>query len=365
MDFRIFSRLYHTKTQRQISSSASLCFRLIKIGIMCLALLGCTRVEPSRAEFALGTICHVTLYEQGREWIYRDIFSRIREIENLMSVNIPSSDVSRINAAAGIAPVQVHEEVFRVIERAVFFAELSGGAFDPTVGPLVSLWNISDEDPRLPSREEIDEVLPLINWRDIELDASECSVFLKRRGMALDLGAIAKGYAADEAAEVIRNARINRAIINLGGDVVILGERKDKNPWRVGVQDPNREVNNFLGVLLVPAADEAESFKTSVVTSGVNERFFEKDGERFHHIFSPVAGYPVKNGLLSVTIIAANSMDADAFSTLVFVLGFEEGTALLDSFPGADAVFVLEDLTVRKTSGVDFTLTENIYQLVP
>jgi thiamine biosynthesis lipoprotein len=323
--------------------------------IFILLLSACSQIESSRTEFALGTLCHITLFEQGKDSVYNDIFSRIREIENLMSVNIPASDVSRINAAAGIEPVRVHEDVFMVIERAVYYAQLSGGAFDPSVGPLVSLWEIGGNNPRIPLQTEIEEILPLINWRNIELDPVTRSVFLTHLSMSLDLGAIAKGYAADETAAIIKRAGIERAIIDLGGNIVILGERKDGKLWRVGVQNPNGNRNEYIGILQIT--------ERSVVTSGVYERFFEERGRRYHHIFSPSSGYPAESGLLSVTIITPNSMNADALSTTVFVLGYERGRALIDSLPETEVVFIFNDLTVRKTPGVDFSLTDNSFRL--
>jgi thiamine biosynthesis lipoprotein len=292
----------------------------------------------------LGTVCTVTLFEKGYGSIYNEIFSGAREIENLMSLNIPSSDVSRAKAAAGIAPVQVHNDVFKVIERALYFAEISGGAFDPSVGPLVSLWGINEDSPNVPSREEIDAVLSLVDWRNVELDADSQTVFLKHTGMALDLGAIAKGYAADRAAEIAKKAGVKRAIIDFGGNIVILGEREDKRPWRVGIQDPNGERGEYIGVVPVSQLTYGQ---VSVVTSGVYERFFEKDGKTYHHIFSPAHGYPADNELTSVTIIAPNSMDADALSTAVFVMGYEKGKALIDTMPEAEAVFVMRDNSVR------------------
>jgi len=302
--------------------------------------------EPSRTELALGTLCTITLFEHGNDSIYNEIFSRIREIENLMSVNIPSSDVSRINVAAGIESVQVHAEVFKVIERAVYFAKESGGAFDPTVGPLVSLWGINSAEARIPSQSEIDEVLPLVNWRNIELDASKTSVFLSQRGMSLDLGAIAKGYAADCAAEIIRNANVKRALIDLGGNIIVIGERSANTPWRVGIQKPGDERGESIGVLQLT--------DKTIVTSGVYERHFTENGRFYHHLFNPSTGYPSDKGLLSVTIIANISMDADALSTAVFVLGYEKGLALIESMPGTDAVFVFEGMDIRTTPG--FTL---------
>jgi thiamine biosynthesis lipoprotein len=329
--------------------------------LLLLCFGACAQTESSRAEFALGTVCSVTLFDQSRDRVYRDIFSRIHEIENLMSVNIPASDVSRINAAAGIEPVQVHDDVYKVIERAVYFARLSGGAFDPSVGPLVSLWGIGTDTPRLPSQKEIDEILPLINWQDVELDPHTRSVFLRRTGMALDLGGIAKGYAADEAAAIVKNSNVKRAIIDLGGNIVICGEKKDKSPWRAGIQNPGYNRGDIMGIVNITAE---HSRAQTVVTSGVYERFFEENGGRFHHIFSPFQGYPADNGLLSVTVISHNSMDADALSTAVFVLGYEKGMALIEAFPGAEAVFVFEDKTVRTTNGVKFALTDNMFRLV-
>ena len=319
-----------------------------------LSLVSCTQ-ESSRTEFALGTFCHITLFEQEQDKVYNDVFARIHEIENLMSVNISSSDVSRVNAAAGIEPVQVHEETFAVIKLALHYAKLSGGAFDPTVGSLVSLWGIGGGRPRVPFQEEIDETLPLVNWQYVVLDEETRSVFLTHHGMALDLGAIAKGYAADEAAAVIRNSGVERAIINLGGNILTCGERKDGKPWRVGVQNPNDDRNKYIGILQVT--------EKSVVTSGVYERFFEKDGRRYHHIFSPESGYPADSGLLSVTITAPFSIDADALATAVFVLGYERGSALIESLAETEAVFIFSDLCVKKTSGADFSLTDKTFRL--
>jgi len=321
-----------------------------------LFFAGCARAEPSRAEFVMGTVCSVTLYDQAKAQVYRDIFSRLREIEDHMSFNLPDTDIARVNAAAGIAPVQVHDDVFDVIERALFYAGISGGAFDPTVGPLVSLWGIGGDNPRIPTQAEIDAVLPLVNWREVELDRERRSVFLRQPGMALDLGGIAKGYAADEAAAIIRKARLARAIIDLGGNIMTLGVRQDRRPWRVGIQNPLDNRGAYIGIV--------EVRDRTVVTSGVYERNFEADGVLYHHIFSPFDGYPASNGLLSVTIIAGASIDADALSTAVFVMGYERGMALLGSFEGIEGIFVFEDMSVRKTEGVDFVITDESYRLL-
>jgi thiamine biosynthesis lipoprotein len=334
--------------------------RFFTAGIMVFLLAGCSRPQmanmPSRTDFVLATLCTITLYDYGKPEIYQEIFDRLREIENRMSAYLEGTDVDRINKAAGITAVQVSPDVFDVIERAVHFAELSGGAFDPTVEPLVKLWDIGGNSPRVPAQEEIDRVLPLINWRDIELNHENKTVFLKRPGMALDLGAIAKGYAADEAAAIIKQHRIPQAMINLGGNVLTVGMKSDGTLWRIGIQDPLDSRGAYIGVV--------QTTGKTVVTSGVYERYFTANGVHYHHLFDPSLGYPARSGLLSATIITDVSMDADALSTVIFVLGYEQGRALLESLEGVEAIFVFSDRSIRLTGGIDFTLTDQNYRLV-
>jgi len=325
------------------------------IAVIFFLLAGCSKPVQSRTEFVLATICTVTLYDDGTSQIYNDIFARLNEIESRMSVFIEGSDVYRINKAAGIEAVEVHPDTFKVIESAAYFAELSSGAFDPTVEPLVALWDIGGKSPRVPAQEEIDRALSLINWRDIELDRKNKTVFLKKPGMALDLGAIAKGYAADEAAAIIKKAGIAQAMINIGGNILTVGEKKDGSLWRTGIQNPLDTRGAYIGI--------SRTREKSLATSGVYERFFEADGKRYHHLFSPSIGYPVDNGLLSVSIITDISMDADALSTAVFVLGYEKGRALVESLEGVDAVFVFEDRSIYLTGDVDFTLSDENYRV--
>jgi thiamine biosynthesis lipoprotein len=304
-----------------------------------------------RTEFVLGTFCRIRLYEQGTPEIYERLFARLGEIDALMSANRPDSELSLINAAAGIAPVPVSPELMTVLEKARYFAEASGGAFDPTVGPLVKLWGIGSDGPEEaspPDPEKIAEALGLINWRNLILDRSPGTAFLAGQGMSLDLGAIAKGYAADELVRILREAGLNRAIIDLGGNIYALGVRVPKSsgekdlPWRIGIQNPLDDRGVYTGIV--------ELKDCSVVTSGVYERFFIHNGKRYHHILDTATGFPVENSLLSVTIIASSSMDADALSTAVFALGYEKGRALAER-ERADALFIFEDKTIRGTGG--------------
>ncbi|MDR0624112.1 MAG: FAD:protein FMN transferase [Treponema sp.] len=335
-----------------------------------LFFVSCAKVPPARSEFILGTVCTVNLYEKGTKKLYAGVFSRIRDIDRAMSANPPAfspeasgaagsgeSDVRRINANAGIKPVKVSEDLIGVLERALYYAGLSNGAFDPTVGPLVKLWGIGTEEARIPGEGEIQAALDLVNWRDVLIDREEGTVFLRKPGMALDLGAIAKGYAADEAAALAEKNGVRRAIIDLGGNIFALGSREQDAPWRIGLQDPAGERGTYLGILPVR--------NKSVVTSGVYERFFEAEDRRYHHILSTQNGRPVDNGLLAVTIIADRSIDADALSTAVFSLGWEKGRLLVEAVPGAEAVFVFTGGSIRGTGEAMeiFTLTGGKYRI--
>jgi thiamine biosynthesis lipoprotein len=274
-----------------------------------------------------------------------------------MSANIAGTELEKINAQAGIAPVRVHQDLIDVLLSARRFAELTGGAYDPTIGPLVKLWNIGFDGARVPSQDEIDQSLPLVNWRDLIIDKAAGTAFLARTGMRLDIGGIAKGYAADEAVRIIQKAGIPRAIVDLGGNVFAYGVKEGNLPWRVGIQNPSGLRNDYLGIL--------ELRNKTIVTSGVYERFLEADGEQYHHILSPYDGYPVENGLVSVTIITGRSIDADGLSTGIFVMGYEKGSARIDLLDDTEALFVFADNTIRGTAGAfdNFTLTDTAYRI--
>jgi len=354
-----------------------------------MALAGCDKAASPQIEFVLGTVCRVNLYEGGTRQLYSRIFARIREVDRTMTVQpgefqdmisggiaepdsktaamyraateALTSGVVAINEQAGIAPVNVRADLLDVLERALHYAALSNGAFDPTVGPLVQLWGIGTDLQRVPGDEEVARALELVNWRDVVIDRKAGTAFLLRPGMALDLGAIAKGYAGDEAARIAQEANVPRAIFDLGGNIVALGWRDQKKSllWRIGIQNPLSGRGTYIGVVTVHDA--------SVVTSGVYERYFESEGKRYHHILSTANGRPVENGLLSVTMVTAGSTDADALSTAVFTLGFERGKALIDSIPEAEAIFIFNDRSVRITGGLAgiFTLTDNEFEVLP
>jgi thiamine biosynthesis lipoprotein len=339
-----------------------------------LFLTACAYRGVSRpvSEEALGTICTINLFDRGE--LYPELFDRLHELEGILSANREGSDLDRINQNAGLNPVKVRPELIKVLERAIAFAEKSSGFFDPSVGPLVKLWGIGSDRARVPDGEEIREALGLINYRDIEINREQGTVFLTRERMALDLGAIAKGYAADELVKLLVSKGAERAIIDLGGDIFAFGEKKadkslmdllkdltrfgkesDESFWRIGIQDPRESRGFYTGILSVK--------NKGVVTSGTYERFFEEGGRRYHHIFSLETGFPADNGLISVTVVADKCIDADALSTAAFALGWERGRELIASVPGAEGIFIFDDLTVRLTHGLadSFSLSAGEY----
>ncbi|MDH7494473.1 MAG: FAD:protein FMN transferase [Bacillota bacterium] len=303
-------------------------------------------VASVRTGFALGTLVQVRAYAsgEGAGKAVDEAFHRIEEIEALMSANIASSDVAELNRNAGGLPSSVAGDTLYVVKRAKEYADLSNGKFDVAIGPLVQLWGIGTKHAKVPSPEDIAVAKQLVHHGEVEVDESGGTVRLPKAGMALDLGAIAKGYAADEAAEVLTERGVESAFIDLGGNILVVGSRPDGSPWRVGIQDPWKERGATFAVLSVR--------DTAVVSSGTYERFFEQHGRRYHHIIDPDTGYPAETGVVSATIVARRAVDADALSTAVFLLGPSDGMGLVERLPGIEAVIVTEVREVLVSPGL-------------
>ncbi len=308
---------------------------------------GCGKEERklSRTIFLMDTHVDVTIYSastQAAQTAMGAMFEEMQRLEGLLSRHIQGSDLHRINAAAGEAPVQVRPETIFVLKRALEFAALSEGAFDPTVAPLLELWGFGGAAPAVPSVAQLARALELVDYRMVELDEELKTVFLPRRGMKLDLGGIAKGYIVDRGLELARGAG-SAAFINAGGDISVLGRKPGGGDWRIGVQDP-RDSGSLVAIINLDAG--------SVATSGDYQRFFEVEGERFHHILDPDTGMPA-SGLFSVSIVAPDATTADALATSVFVLGQARGMALVEGLPGVEALIVNEKGELLLSSGLD------------
>lgn len=318
----------------------------------------CQAKESARTEFVLGTVCTVNLFDKGTKDSYDEIFARLRAIDAGLSANREDSNVAEINHAAGIAPVKAAPDTLKVLSEALAFSARTDGAFDPAIGPVVKLWNIGTDNAAVPAPEALKKALALVSWKDIALDERAGTVYLAKKGMKLDLGAIAKGFAADEVARIVARRGIKRAMIDLGGNIYAVGEKSRGTPWIIGIRDPS--VSRGEPIASLPVINQ------TVVTSGIFERFFEKDGVHYHHILDPKTGYPENNELLSVTIVTGNSMDADALSTSTFLLGTERGMALLASLPGTEGIFISKDKKIRLTPGLQgkVTILDSRFSLV-
>ena len=290
----------------------------------------------------LGTVITLSTYEDVEQQVFDDAFSIVADIESRMSTNLPDSEISHINQNAGQDFIPVSDDTRALIEAGIAFSDLSGGAFDITVGPVMELWKVDGEFSVRPNDDEIADRLHLLNYQEIVLFAD--GVLLNQPGMMLDLGGIAKGYACDTVLDYFKAQNVSCALLDFGGNIYAHGIKPDGTPWKIGVQLP------FIGESGVVCAVEAQD--ASVVTSGGYERYFEQDGSVYHHILDPKTGYPVYNGLLSVTIIDGSSTRADALSTSCFVLGLEAGYALLESLPDSEGIFITDKNEIYLTSGL-------------
>jgi len=304
------------------------------------------------SDFILGTVVRIKLYDPPQPKLFDELFAEIREYENLLSLNLPDSHISRINNAAGTKPVVVDPEVFEVIQEGLRYGALSKGRFDITIGPLVNLWHIGYDDARVPAPEEIEAALPLVDLNRVVTEPAENRVGLETPGMLMDLGAIAKGFIADRIAESLRGRGYERGIINLGGNVLTLGAKPGDVPFRIGIQNPWEPRGESVGVL--------ELVDLSLVSSGDYERFFIEDGIKYHHILDTATGHPVDNSLTAVTIVSKRSVDGDGLSTSVFAMGLEKGYTLIESLEGIEAIFITKDKKVYLTPGI-----ESIFALSP
>ncbi|MDP4120725.1 MAG: FAD:protein FMN transferase [Bacillota bacterium] len=292
---------------------------------------------------ALGTYNTIQTFYPIKEQILDEAINTVLRIHNRMSAFNSESEIGKINKFAGIKSINVSKNTFRVLRSAKKFSKITDGAFDVTICPLTELWKIGRGENTVPTSSEIEKALSLSDYRGLILNEENQSAFLKKAGQKIDLGGIAKGYAADEVKRILIQGGVKNALINLGGNIIALGENFDHKFWTVGIQNPLAPTGEFLGTLSV-------SNKT-IVTSGSNERFFIKDGIRYHHIIDPRTGAPAQSGILSVTLVGNNSMEADALSTAAFVLGLEKGIELIQKY-GYEAIFALENQQLYVTNGL-------------
>lgn len=318
--------------------------------MMLLSFTSCSSSEET-VFFAMDTVISMKATGKNSKEALQKAQDEIKYLEDTLSKTISTSDISLLNQKKE-ASSDLSEDTVYLLSLAKEISEQSGGAFDPTLGNLTDLWDFHREDPIVPTEDQISSALSRSGYSDLVIAENSISL---QNGIQLDLGGIAKGYAAQKATEVLKEREISSAVLSLGGNVCVIGTNEGK-PWKVGIADPEN-TSSSLGYL--------EVSDTSIVTSGSYQRYFEKDGISYHHLLDPKTGYPVDNGLKSVTVVYPDSAVADGLSTAFFVLGTDGFESLLSYYPDAGVVFITEQNEIICTQNLSekFTMTSSEYQL--
>lgn len=340
---------------------------LILIVTLIIPQLGCNSQVNNpgigKSSYHLNTICAVTIYsmdgiedlddtQQQKEalQLITDAFALCDDYEKILSKTVEGSDVYRINHAGGQA-VEVDSATIEVVNKGLEYSRLSGGAFDITIGKVSDIWNFQEMDDKgnrvgvIPEADVISEAMNHVDYNCVVIEGN--TIRLTDPAAELDLGGIAKGYIADKVAEFLESKGVTSAVVDLGGNIVVIGEKGESidNPvgteFKVGIADPNSE--GLLGLL--------ECKDKTVVTSGTYERYFELDGKRYHHVLDTKTGYPADTDLLAVTIVSdkGHSVDCDGLSTSCLALGKEKGLKLIQGLDGVQAIFIDKDGKVTKS----------------
>ena len=313
-----------------------------------LFLTGCSAEsspEPVQGTFfAMDTMMDFTIY--GESGLINQSESLIASLESLVSVTDANSELYAINQTGS---GMLTEEASSLMKQALEICRRTDGALDLSIYPIVRAWGFTTGSYQMPDEAEIQALLPLVDYRKIQYDAATGTVTLPE-GMEIDLGSVAKGYAGQLAAQMLREHGVQSALLNLGGNVQTVGTKPDGSPWQIGIKDPQGED----AMMVLSVEDQA------VVTSGGYERYFEQDGQTYWHIMDPSTGHPADSGLISVTIVGDEGVVCDGLSTALFVMGLEKAADLWAQSGDFEAVFVTASGEVYITEGLRdrFALTE-------
>ena len=322
---------------------------LICLTAVCLLMGGCGQKKKdmvSKKGFFFDTMISVSIYcdskEQG-EKLLDEVFAMCGGYENTFSRTKEESELYRLNHRTE-NEVSVSDDLYALLACAKEYYDKTDGRFDISVAPLSDIWDFKSENPNVPDAGQIKKVLEKVDYSLVHLEPDNTVRFDEQDTM-LDLGALAKGYIADRLKEYLVSQGIESGFINLGGNVLTIGEKEDGSPWEIGIQKPFAERNEIVSYV--------DSVGTSVVSSGIYERYFEADGELYYHVLDPKTGYPVETDLAQVTVLSDSSLEGDALSTSCLILGYEKGRKMIEDSSGVEAVFVMKDGTVEKTGGVE------------
>jgi thiamine biosynthesis lipoprotein len=326
--------MVNTSSFHQSASAFLALFFLAGSALLPLPLRGSTLEPYKEMRPLLHTVVEITAYGANAERATGAAFKEMERINRLLNNYSPASEISQINRAAGVEAVAVTPETMEALSLAKYYGELSGGAMDVTVGPLLKLWGFAREEPSLknglPPAGVLSAARQLVDFRLILLDAVRGTSRLSKRGMWIDTGSFTKGYAADCASRILKKEGITRALITAGGTVLALGKKPGGIFWQVGIRHP-REEEGLLGVVSLEGR--------AISTSGDYERFYRLKGKRLCHIIDPRSGHPVES-VQSISVLAPTALASDFLSTALFVLGTQDGLSLIKNLPGVEAMMV-------------------------
>lgn len=321
----------------------------------CISFLlsGCSAKQTpsvlSDTRFMLNTVVTISLYDSSDSSILNGAFDLCQHYEDLLSRTKEGSEIYTFNHRKNNSPLTISDDTAELIQKALSYCELSNGTFDITIAPISSLWDFQATTPSLPDNTEIKKQLKNINYKDLQVKGNILSS--KNPYTQIDLGAIAKGFIADKIKEYLIANNVQSAVINLGGNVLCVGEKPSKEPFHIGVQKPFETHQETVHTLSIK--------DLSIVSSGIYERYFKVDGKLYHHILNPKTGYPYDTDLTSVTILSKKSVDGDGLSTTCFSLGLEKGMELIESLDDVYALFITEDGTLHYTKGFQQFISES------
>lgn len=310
-----------------------------------LLLTGCSGAKSSTqtdqdltyTDMLFDTVINIQILDPADESILDGLKKLCEKYDTMFSATNTDSELYKLNHANG-QPFTVSSETANLIQEGIHYSELSGGAFDLTIEPVSALWDFKADKPTVPSSDAIAQAVSHVDYTKV--DIQDNTVTLEDPEAGIDLGAIAKGYIADQVKTYLKKQGVKHAIINLGGNVDVIGTKPDGSKYNIGIQKPFDESGE--AITSVQLKDQ------TVVTSGIYERYFKKNGKLYHHILDPRTGYPCENNLYSVSIITDSSTKADALSTTCFLLGYEKGMELIQSMDGVEAIFITDDEKVHK-----------------
>ncbi len=327
---------------------------VLVILIALFPLLDRTEEPYTVTTYAMGSYVQQSVYGKNSETAAVTAADAVQALENKISWRVSGSDIQKLNSAAGKDWTELSADTMEILEIAQDVAEKSGGAFDVTIAPISRLWDFDSERNTVPDSDQIASFLPYVGYEFLRLDTETGAASLKNLNNAVDLGAIGKGAACDVAVEAYAETGADAAIVSVGGSVGVYGRKESGADWNIAVRDPNTD--GTLGTLTIVSG--------FVSTSGSYEKSFTLDGTLYHHLLDPATGYPADSGLISVTVLSDSGARSDALATACFVLGLDEGQALLETY-GAEGIFIDETGVITITDGLQdrFMLTASGYTL--